>query len=41
MSTGSKPPLFPVKIYLQLPLLLRFFGKQFLVMGRKNPKGRL
>jgi len=35
MSTGSKIPLFLVKLYLKLPMLWPFFGKQFIVIGRK------
>lgn len=36
MSTGKKPPLFLIKLYLRLPLLWRFFGKQFLIVGHKT-----
>lgn len=36
MSTGSNPPLFVVKLYLRLPFLWRFFGKQFLIVGIKT-----
>lgn len=35
MSTGYNPALFMVKLYLNLPFLWRFFGKQFLVVGIK------
>lgn len=35
MSTGKKPPLLFVSLYLRLPFLWPLFGKQFLVMGRK------
>lgn len=35
MSLGLTPPVFFVKLYLKLPLLWRFFGKQFLVVARK------
>lgn len=35
MSTGSTPPLFLVKTYLRYPVLWHFWGKQFLVIGRK------
>lgn len=35
MSTGSRPPLSFVKLYLRSPLLWRLFGKQFLVISRK------
>ena len=36
MSTGSTPPLFLVKLYLNLPILWPLFGKQFLIVGRKK-----
>jgi SAM-dependent methyltransferase len=35
MSHGSTPPLVLLRIYLRCPWLWRFFGKQFLVVGRK------
>jgi hypothetical protein len=35
MSQGFRPPLWCLRLYLQLPLLWRFFGKQFLVVLRK------
>jgi ubiquinone/menaquinone biosynthesis C-methylase UbiE len=35
MSTGRTPPLFFVKMYIRLPFLWNFIGKQFLVIGRK------
>jgi SAM-dependent methyltransferase len=35
MSDGKEPPLAFVRAYLHLPLLWRFFGKQFLVIGRR------
>jgi hypothetical protein len=35
MSQGFRPPLWCLKLYLRLPLLWRFFGKQFLVVLRK------
>jgi SAM-dependent methyltransferase len=38
MSTGKNAPLFLVKMYLHLPMLWPFLGRQFLVIGRKNPK---
>jgi len=38
MSTGRTPPLFLVKLYLRLPVLWSVLGKQFLVVGRKEPK---
>ncbi len=36
MSTGWMPPLFLVKLYLKLPFIWRFFGKQFFVVGMKS-----
>lgn len=36
MSTGVKPPLFFINLYLKMPLVWRIFGKQFLVVGRKR-----
>jgi len=36
MSTGRTYPLAFVRLYLRLPLAWRLFGKQFLVVGRKN-----
>lgn len=36
MSTGVTPPLFFLKIYLRLPFVWRLFGRQFLVIARKN-----
>lgn len=35
MSNGNEPPLFLVGLYLRFPFLWPFFGKQFLVIGRK------
>jgi SAM-dependent methyltransferase len=35
MSDGRRYPLIFVKLYLALPFLCRFFGRQFLVVGRK------
>lgn len=35
MSQGFQPPLVAVRLYLALPFLWRFFGKQFLVVLRK------
>lgn len=37
MSTGSRPPLFLVRLYLHLPVIWPLFGAQFLVVGRKGP----
>ena len=35
MSQGFRPPIFMLHLYLKLPFLWRFFGRQFLVVGRK------
>ena len=35
MSQGFAPPLFFLQVYLHIPILWRFFGRQFLVIGRK------
>ena len=35
MSQGFAPPLFFLQVYLRIPMLWRFFGRQFLVIGRK------
>jgi SAM-dependent methyltransferase len=35
MSQGFQPPLWAVRVYLAMPILWRFFGKQFLVVLRK------
>jgi SAM-dependent methyltransferase len=39
MSTGRTVPLFLVKLYVKLPVLWPFVGKQFLVLGRKSSSG--
>ena len=36
MSTGAKPPLIMLKLYLKLPMAWPLFGKQFLVVGKKG-----
>ena len=36
MSMNMKPPVLLVKLYLKLPVLWNFFGKQFIVIGRKK-----
>jgi SAM-dependent methyltransferase len=36
MSTGRTPPLPLVRWYLKLPIVWPLFGKQFLVVGRKE-----
>lgn len=36
MSSGNNPYLFFVKLYLRVPLLWRFFGKQFLITAVKD-----
>ncbi|MGB7437965.1 MAG: methyltransferase domain-containing protein [Candidatus Acidiferrum sp.] len=38
MSQGQKPPLWTVRLYLALPWVWRFWGKQFLVVGRKKTR---
>jgi len=35
MSAGKTPPLYLIKLYLRMPHVWQFFGKQFLVIGRK------
>lgn len=35
MSQGFAPPLLLLRVYLRLPLLWRFFGRQFLLVARK------
>lgn len=35
MSQGWTPPVALVRLYLRLPILWRFFGRQFLVVARK------
>lgn len=35
MSGKMRPPLWMLRLYLTLPFLWRFFGHQFLVVGRK------
>lgn len=36
MASGPQYPSFFVAVYVRLPLVWRIFGKQFLVIGRKN-----
>ena len=36
MSTGVTPPLFLVAWYLKLPFVWPWFGKQFVVVGKKH-----
>lgn len=36
MSNAKRPPLFFVKLYLKLPFIWPLFGKQFLIVGRKE-----
>lgn len=36
MSTGRRFPLYFVKYYIKLPIFWSLFGKQFLIIGRKN-----
>lgn len=35
MSQGHRPPVWSVRLYLKVPSIWRFFGQQFLVIGRK------
>jgi SAM-dependent methyltransferase len=35
MSQGSQPPLWTLRLFLKLPMLWKFFGRQFLVIGQK------
>ncbi len=35
MCQGIRPPIWTLQAYLKLPLAWRFFGRQFLVLGRK------
>jgi SAM-dependent methyltransferase len=35
MSQGFTPPVAFISLYIHIPLLWRFFGKQFLLIGRK------
>lgn len=39
MSQGFQPPLWTLRLYLRMPLLWRVFGRQFLIIGRKNGAG--
>jgi SAM-dependent methyltransferase len=36
MSDGAEYPMWTLKLYLALPMIWRFFGKQFLVVARKK-----
>ena len=36
MANGRRPPPLFISIYLKLPILWRFLGKQFLVIAKKN-----
>jgi len=38
MSMGRVPPRFLIELYLKLPFLWPLFGRQFLVIARKQPK---
>jgi hypothetical protein len=35
MSLGYQPSLWKLRLFLKFPILWRFFGRQFLVIGRK------
>lgn len=36
MSNGSGYPIWMLRVYLALPVAWRFFGKQFLIVARRN-----
>lgn len=36
ISEGANPPIFLVSLYLRLPLMWRFLGKQFLIIAKRN-----
>jgi hypothetical protein len=36
MSRGSQPPIWMVRLYLKLKFIWPLFGKQFLVVARKE-----
>ena len=40
MSQGATPPLMFLRMYLKVPALWRYFGKQFLVIGTKPESSR-
>jgi SAM-dependent methyltransferase len=35
MSLGHQPPLWKLRLFLKLPSIWKFFGRQFLVIGQK------
>jgi len=35
MVGGAQPPLWQIRLYLKLPFVWKFFGKQFLLIARK------
>ncbi len=37
MSAGFQPPIAFVEIYLKIPIIWKLLGKQFLVIGKKQP----
>lgn len=39
MSQGFQPPLWTLRVYLRVPIVWEFFGRQFLVIGQKNDPG--
>lgn len=39
MSQGFQPPLWTLHLYLTMPGLWHFFGRQFLIIGRNNQGG--
>ena len=36
MSRGFQPPLWALRLYLRLPILWKFFGRQFMVIGQRS-----
>jgi len=36
MSQGFQPPVWMLRVYLRTPIVWRFFGRQFLIVGMKN-----
>ena len=39
MSQGFQPPLWTLRMYLRMPALWDLFGRQFLIVSRKNEPG--
>lgn len=36
MAQGFRPPIWTLRAYLKFPILWKFFGRQFLVIGKKQ-----